>query len=85
MHHKSALRTKNLINENFGFQAFKFSFLTFRNTIKYSPKQRLNPMLLRGRVINKDAWVAALLGTHLRVQDFKKVNFLCEGYSTFGI
>ena len=30
---------------------------------------------LEGRVIHKKAWVAKLLGTHLSVQDHKKVKF----------
>ena len=31
--------------------------------------------LLEDRVLHKEAWAAKLLGTHLSVQDYKKVKF----------
>ena len=41
--------------------------------------------LLEDRVIHKEAWVAALLGTHLSVQVHKKVKFLWRDSSSLAI
>ena len=45
----------------------------------------LDKRLLEGRVLHKGAWVAALLGTLLGVQDYKKVKFpLRDNWSLAG-
>ena len=41
--------------------------------------------LLQDSVLHKRAWVAALLGTHLRIQDHKKVKFSGQDISSLAV